>query len=414
MTTKQQNRRQSLLIVDDTPENIDVLDGLLREEYQIKVALNGEKALKIAFSDTPPDLILLDVMMPEMDGLEVCRRLKEDARTKGIPVIFLTAKTEVEDEARGFALGAADYIAKPISVPILRARIKTHLALYSHRQLLEATNTELARARRAADEASQAKGRSLANMSHELRTPLNAIIGYSEMLLERAEEKADGSLIPDLTRIRIAGRHLLGLINDILDVSKIEAGKMELVYEVFSACELCQEVMAIAAPLAETNHNRLELQCCGSIGSIYADQMRLRQSLFNLISNACKFTAHGSVVLRFDREHAGQSGNGCLSVAVSDTGPGMTREQVSRLFEEFVQVDSATSQRYGGTGLGLALSRKLCRMMGGDITVTSELGKGSTFTVRLPVTFAPGPAGPPPRCGATFVSPVPPLPESDA
>ncbi|MCK6685500.1 MAG: hybrid sensor histidine kinase/response regulator [Thermoanaerobaculia bacterium] len=403
MTTAQHTKKPSLLIVDDTPENIDVLDGLLREEYQIKVALNGDKALRIAFSDSPPDLILLDVMMPGMDGYEVCRRLKDNARTKGVPVIFLTARTEIEDETRGFSLGAADYIAKPISPPIVRARIKTHLALHSHNKLLDATNTVLAQAKKAADEASQAKGRFLANMSHEFRTPLNAIIGYSEMLLEAAEDRADDSLIPDLKKIRIAGRHLLGLINDVLDFSKIEAGKMELVNEMFSVCDLCQEAMAIAAPLAEMNQNRLELRCCGSIGSIYADEMRLRQSLFNLISNACKFTTQGDIVLLFDRQNAGGNGNGFFSVAITDTGAGMTPEQISRLFEEFVQANSTTSQKFGGTGLGLALSRKLCRMMGGDITVTSEYGKGSTFTIRLPVTFAPGPPGPPPPCGATFV-----------
>ncbi len=403
MIAKQEAKKQSLLIVDDTPENIDVLDGLLREEYRIKVALSGEKALGIAFSDSPPDLILLDVMMPGMDGYEVCRRLKDNARTKDIPVIFLTAKAEIEDETRGFALGAEDYIAKPISPPIVKARIKTHLALYTHKQLLKATNAVLADAKKAADEASHSKGRFLANMSHELRTPLNAIIGYSEMLLESAEDRADGSTIPDLKRIQIASRYLLELISDILDFSKIEAGKLDLVSEMFPVCGMCQDVIAIATPLAEKNHNRFSVVCCGTIGSIHADQMRLRQSLLNLISNACKFTTHGNVVLQLGRTDAGENGDGCFSVSITDTGPGMTPEQMSRLFEDFAQAASTTSQKYGGTGLGLALSRKLCRMMGGDITVTSEHGKGSTFTIRLPVKFAPGPPPPPPPCGATFV-----------
>lgn len=275
--------------------------------------------------------------------------------------------------------------------------------LDEERTKLQGLNEDLERARRAADDASQAKSRFLANMSHELRTPLNAIIGYSELLLEVAEEKADDSSIPDLQKIRIAGRHLLSLINDVLDFSKIEAGRMDLAYETFSVCDMCMETMAIATPLAEKNHNRLELQCCGSIGSIHADQMRLRQSLFNLISNACKFTTHGSIVLLFDRKNTDDDGNGYFSVSVTDTGLGMTPEQLSRLFEDFVQANSTTSQRYGGTGLGLSLSRKLCRMMGGDIIVTSEYGKGSTFTIRLPVKFTPAPPGPPPPCGATFV-----------
>jgi signal transduction histidine kinase len=229
--------------------------------------------------------------------------------------------------------------------------------------------------------ASQHKSQFLANMSHELRTPLNAIIGYSEMLQEEAEEVGDVSYVPDLQKVNAAGKHLLGLINDILDLSKIEAGRMDLYPETFSLPDLVRDVAAIVQPLVEKNGNALVVECAEATGTMHADQTKVRQTLFNLLSNAAKFTDHGTITLTVDREP-----DDWLTFAVSDTGIGMTEEQLGRLFEAFSQAEASTRSRFGGTGLGLAISRHFCRLMGGDLTVESAYGQGSTFTVRLPTT----------------------------
>ena len=228
-------------------------------------------------------------------------------------------------------------------------------------------------------EASQHKSQFLASMSHELRTPLNAIIGVTEMMREDAEALQQD--VEPLDRVLGAARHLLGLINQVLDLSKIEAGKLELNPEPINLSPLIDEVIGTARPLAEQNKNRLVVECQEKLGPITTDSMRLRQILLNLLSNACKFTKEGDVALRARQVGNGQ---GWFEFAVSDTGIGMTAEQQAKLFEEFSQAEATTAQRFGGTGLGLAITRKLARMMGGDVTVASEPGKGSIFTVRLP------------------------------
>jgi signal transduction histidine kinase/putative methionine-R-sulfoxide reductase with GAF domain len=232
-------------------------------------------------------------------------------------------------------------------------------------------------------EASQHKSQFLANMSHELRTPLNAIIGVSEMLREDAEA-AKQDLEP-LDRVLGAGRHLLALINDILDLSKIEAGRMELQLETFPLAPLIADVVKTIEPLAAKNGNRVTVHCDGAIGTLHADQMRLRQALLNLMSNANKFTERGTIAID---ARQGQE-DGSLRISVADTGIGMTPEQMGKLFQEFSQADASTTRKYGGTGLGLAISKRFCQMMGGDITVESTPGKGSTFTIRLPKIVEP-------------------------
>ena len=230
-------------------------------------------------------------------------------------------------------------------------------------------------------EASQNKSQFLSSMSHELRTPLNAIIGLTEMMVTNAARFGTEKAQEPLQRVNRAGTHLLGLINQVLDLSKIEAGKLELNPQTVQLVPLIDEVVGTARQLADQNKNRLTAEAPGDLGSLSVDPMRLRQILLNLLSNACKFTKEGEVKLQARRMADGRDG---IELSVSDTGIGMTPEQQAKLFEEFTQADATTAQRFGGTGLGLAITRKLARMMGGDVTVTSEPGKGSVFTVRLP------------------------------
>jgi len=230
-------------------------------------------------------------------------------------------------------------------------------------------------------EASQNKSQFLASMSHELRTPLNAIIGLTEMMVTNAARFGTEKALEPLRRVNAAGTHLLGLINEVLDLSKIEAGKLELNSEPIDLARLIDEVIGTAGQLADKNNNRLVVETRDSVHALTADPMRLKQILLNLLSNACKFTKQGEVALRVRKVADGRD---WVELAVADTGIGLTAEQQTKLFQDFTQADSLTARRYGGTGLGLALSRKLARMMGGDVTVTSEPGKGSVFTVRLP------------------------------
>src|SRR5262245_14380700 len=234
-------------------------------------------------------------------------------------------------------------------------------------------------ARDAADQANRTKSNFLANMSHELRTPLNAIIGYSEILQEDAVDKGDTTPIDDLQRIESAGRHLLGLINNILDLSKIEAGKMDVFTEEVDIRALIEEVLSIVKPLADKNENVVKVICAADIGSFRSDQTKLKQCLLNLLSNANKFTSKGTLTLT-----AARADNARMSFRVSDTGVGMTQEHLGRLFEAFSQADASTTKRFGGTGLGLAITKHFCTMLGGDVAVESSPGKGSTFTITLP------------------------------
>ena len=262
---------------------------------------------------------------------------------------------------------------------IMAGRLKESYA--GLEQKVEERTREVEEKSRQLELASQHKSQFLSSMSHELRTPLNAIIGLTEMMVTNAARFGTEKAAEPLRRVHRAGSHLLGLINQVLDLSKIEAGKLELSPDWVNLTPLINEVVDTARPLAEQNNNRLMVKCQENLGSLTVDPMRLRQILLNLLSNACKFTKQGEVTL-LARKLANE-GN-WIEFAVSDTGIGMTPEQQAKLFEEFTQADSSTARQYGGTGLGLAITRKLARMMGGDVTLTSEAGKGSTFTVRLP------------------------------
>jgi len=432
----------NILIVDDNENNLFSLRTLI-EEYinaQILLAQSGSAALKILVENAV-DLIILDVQMPDMDGFETAQVIQSRPKLQHVPIVFLTAAYKAEEfQQKGFEVGAVDYLTKPIDAPQLINRIKSYVRFIEqdrqHKQeleskvqkrtvellkarnelelrvaertaaLLEAKNqaeqsqqmaedaksqaeqaqqmaedakSQAEQAQKFAEEANLSKSKFLANMSHELRTPLNAIIGYSEMLQEDAEEFGEENFVSDLQKIQAAGKHLLELVNDVLDISKIEAGKMDLCLDTFNVAAIVDEVISTVRPAIENQENSLQVVIDDNLAEMHTDITKLHQMLLNLLSNAAKFTKKGTIQL--DVKHDGEWINFC----VTDNGIGMTHEQQQKLFKPFTQADSSTTRRYGGTGLGLAITKQFAQMVGGAIWVESEFGHGSTFMLSLPV-----------------------------
>lgn len=261
----------------------------------------------------------------------------------------------------------------------------THIKLQSNANELRLANEDLRNAKLLAVNANQAKSRFLASMSHELRTPLNAIIGYSEILTEEIEEMSPAEAVADLDRIITSGKHLLNLINDILDLSKIESGKLEINPENFDLNHTLHDVGKIATPLIARGNNKFEIEIDENIGVIYSDEHKIRQNLLNLLSNASKFTHDGKIVLQAKLNLINDVSY--VDLSVTDTGIGLSSEQMVKIFDPFVQADASTTRKYGGTGLGLSITQKTCELLGGNVFVSSKIGKGSIFTLHIPTQY---------------------------
>lgn len=409
----------TVLVVDDNATNLAFLKSILQAaQFNVLLAKSGEKALDIA-KQTPPDIILLDITMEGWDGFQTCQYLKKIPLLQPIPVLFLSGLTDAQHRLRAFEVGGVDYVNKPFQQEELLARVRTHVELYHLREKLEqevakrdsqllayandlekkvATRTaELNQAKEMAESANLAKSQFLANISHELRTPMNAVIGYTEILMEDADVLTPEEFVADLKKIHSAAKHLLELINNVLDLSKIEAGKMDLALSHFNVEKVVEEVIITMQPLFESKTNQFSLQLQNAVGEIYADEMKTRQILVNLLGNAAKFTEQGKITLEVARECYQQQY--WVRFSITDSGIGMTPEQQKKLFLPFSQVDPSTTRRFGGTGLGLAITKQFTDMMGGVITLESGFGEGSTFTILIPaqVSSYSHPAPEPPK-----------------
>jgi len=366
------NKKHKILIVDDQNENILLLNGLLKSEYQTMFARDGETAIKLAQKKLP-DLILLDIQMPRMDGYTVCKTLKEIEETSEIPVIFVSAMSQVGDETKGFEIGAVDYITKPISPAVVLARVKTHIQLKAARQNAIAAN--------------EAKSAFLASMSHEIRTPMNAILGMTDLSLQH---NLDYDVKENLLVVRDSANHLLDIINDILDISKIEAGKVELEiidFDLFDAIESIIRTLYV-----QVQNNNLYLRFDKEDNTpryIKGDPVRLKQVLVNLIGNAIKFTQEGGVTVHVSSSKTNDDKQ-AFTFSVIDTGIGIPEDKLEAIFESFSQADASTTRKFGGTGLGLSISKQLVELMGGSIHVESQHGEGTRFYFHA--SFAPGDA----------------------
>ncbi|NJM60253.1 MAG: response regulator [Oscillatoriales cyanobacterium RU_3_3] len=393
----------NILIIDDTPESLMLLSETLSNQgYKVRGAVKGTMGIKAAQS-APPDLILLDIKMPDIDGYEVCKILKSDPKTQEIPVIFLSALDDVGDKVKGFQIGGVDYITKPFQIEEVLARVKNQLLirqlnkqLLAQSEQLQAQNQQLQKeiidrrkAEEVAEAASQAKSEFVANMSHELRTPLNAILGFTQIM---KRELLSTEQLEYLEIINRNSSHLLGLIDDVLELSKIEAGRQilnESSFDFYAFLDSLEEIFQIQA---EQKGLYILFQVAAGVPQyVKTDQQKLRCCLINLISNAIKFTDRGRIDIKIICKEPPIKSLNCwfLHFEISDTGCGIEPSEIDTIFCAFAQAGTGR-KHLGGAGLGLAIAQRFVQIMGGEIAVSSQLNRGTTFRFDIKIISVPG------------------------
>ena len=356
--------RPAIVLVDDERANLLLLKTYLKDiDCSVSAYQDPVRALEVA-EQAPPDLMVIDLQMPEMDGIELCRRLKAASSTRLVPVLVVTALDSRERRLAALEGGADDFLSKPIDRVELLARVRSLLRLKGVMDQLQDANL--------------AKNEFLANMSHEMRQPLNSILGFTELLLTNPQALADQPRAHRyIDNVQTAGRHLLALITDVLDLAKIESRRLELTLIEVEVKELLTSLHEMMLPIARSKGVRLRVRAQPRL-AVVADDMRLRQIVLNLVTNAVKFTPSGGLV-----SIGASSGAGWMEITVADTGVGIAVEDQGRVFEAFTQLDVATN-REPGAGLGLAMVKQLTELHGGRVSLESELGRGTTVKVRLP------------------------------